>query len=78
MEAFHLLIELPASRADARRFRRREDALPAGGAEIAANGRNRDRFAFVGVRDNRACRAEQRTAIWMIGGARARDIEDVA
>jgi hypothetical protein len=47
----HLLIELQHRRADARRFRRREDAFPAGGAEIAANGRNGGRFAFVGVRN---------------------------
>jgi hypothetical protein len=47
----HLPIEPQHRRADPRRFRPREDAFPAGGAEIAANRRNRGRFAFVGVRD---------------------------
>src|ERR1017187_5711394 len=47
----HLLVELQHRRADPFRFRRGEDAFPAGGAEIAAYRRNRRRFAFVGVRD---------------------------
>jgi len=47
----HLPIELQHRRADARGFRRREDAFPAGGAEIAANRWNGGRFSFVGVRD---------------------------
>src|ERR1019366_3511198 len=47
----YLLVELQHRRADPFRFRRGEDAFPAGRAELAAHGRNRRRFAFVGVRN---------------------------
>src|SRR5450759_2299113 len=47
----HLLVELQHRRADAVRFRRGDDTFPTGRAELAAHGRNRGCFAFVGLRD---------------------------